>query len=57
MGLTMTVLVNAASKHGMRRKIAHETARVLDEHGVSTEFLDIDDVTDLSGYEAYVKRG
>ena len=27
---------------------------MLHEHGVSTELLDIDDVTDLSGYEAYV---
>jgi menaquinone-dependent protoporphyrinogen oxidase len=50
----MTVLVTAASKHGATREIAKEIARVLDEQGVSTELLDIDDVSDLSGYEAYV---
>ena len=50
----MTVLVTAGSKHGATREIAEEIARVLHEHGVSTELLDIDDVTDLSGYEAYV---
>jgi menaquinone-dependent protoporphyrinogen oxidase len=50
----MTVLVTTASKHGATREIAKEIARVLDEHGVSNELLDIDDVTDLSGYEAYV---
>ena len=50
----MTVLVTAASKHGATREIAEEIARVLDEHGVSTELLDLDDVTDLSGYEASV---
>lgn len=50
----MTVLVTAASKHGATREIAEEIARVLDEHGVSTELLDIDAVTDLSSYEGYV---
>ena len=50
----MTVLVTAASKHGATHEIAEEIARVLDEHGVSTELLDIDEVTDLSSYEAYV---
>ena len=50
----MTVLVTAASKHGATREIAKEIARVLDEHGVSIELLDIEDVTDLSSYEAYV---
>jgi menaquinone-dependent protoporphyrinogen oxidase len=50
----MTVLVTTASKHGATREIAKEIARVLDEHGVSNKLLDIDDVTDLSGYEAYV---
>jgi Flavodoxin domain len=50
----MTVLVTAGSKHGGTREIAEEIARVLDEHGVTTGLLDIDDVTDLSGYEAYV---
>ena len=50
----MTVLVTAASKHGATHEIAEEIARVLDEHGVSTKLLDIDEVTDLSSYEAYV---
>lgn len=50
----MTVLVTAASKHGATREIAEEIARVLEEHGFSTELLDMDDVTDLSRYEAYV---
>lgn len=50
----MDVLVTAASKHGATREIAEEVARVLDEHGVTTELLDIDDVTDLSGYDAYI---
>ena len=50
----MTVLVTAASKHGATREIAKEVARVLDEHGVSTELVDIDDAGDLSGYDAYV---
>lgn len=50
----MTVLVTAASKHGATREIAKEIARVLDEHGLSTELLDIDDVSDLSSYQAYI---
>ena len=50
----MTVLVTAASKHGATREIATEIARVLDEHGLSTEFLDLDDVTDLSSYQACI---
>ena len=50
----MTVLVTAASKHGATREIAEAIAQVLAEHGVSTELLDVDDVTDLSSYEAYV---
>jgi menaquinone-dependent protoporphyrinogen oxidase len=50
----MTVLVTAASKHGATREIAKEIARVLDEHGVPTECVDIEEVTDLSSYEAYV---
>jgi menaquinone-dependent protoporphyrinogen oxidase len=50
----MTVLVTAASKHGATREIGKEIARVLDEQGVPTEFVDIDRVSDLSGYDAYV---
>jgi menaquinone-dependent protoporphyrinogen oxidase len=50
----MTVLVTAASKHGATREIAEKIARALDERGVSAEFVDIDEVTDLSRYDAYV---
>ena len=50
----MTVLVTAASKHGATHEIAEEIARVLDRQGVPTELVDIDGVTDPSGYEAYV---
>jgi menaquinone-dependent protoporphyrinogen oxidase len=50
----LTVLVATASKHGATREIAAEIARVLEEHGVATELLDIDEVGDLSGYDGYV---
>lgn len=50
----MTVLVTAASKHGATREIAKEIARVLGEQGVATELLDLEDVADLSGYEACI---
>jgi menaquinone-dependent protoporphyrinogen oxidase len=50
----MTVLVTAASKHGATRQIGETIARVLDEHGVSAEFVDLDDVRDLGRYEAVV---
>ena len=39
----MTVLVTAASKHGATREIAEAIARVLGEHGVSAEFVDLDE--------------
>ena len=50
----MTVLVTAASKHGATREIAEAIARVLDEHGVSAECVDLDKVGDLGRYEAVV---
>ena len=50
----MTVLVATASKHGATREIAAVIARTLDERGVSTELLDVDDVADLSSYDACV---
>jgi menaquinone-dependent protoporphyrinogen oxidase len=50
----MTVLVTAASKHGATREIAEEIARVLEARGVSTELVDLDEVGDLSGYDACV---
>ena len=50
----MTVLVTAASKHGATREIAEQIARTLDQSGVSAEFVDIDEVSGLSSYDAYV---
>jgi menaquinone-dependent protoporphyrinogen oxidase len=50
----MTVLVTAASKHGATREIAEAIALVLDEHGVSAEYVDLDEVGDLGRYEAVV---
>jgi menaquinone-dependent protoporphyrinogen oxidase len=50
----MTVLITAASKHGATREIAEVIERVLDEHGVSAERLDLDEVGDLGRYEAVV---
>ena len=50
----MTVLVTAASKHGATREIAEKITRTLDERGVAAEFVDIDEVSDLSSYDAYV---
>jgi menaquinone-dependent protoporphyrinogen oxidase len=50
----MTVLVTATSKHGATREIAGAIARVLDEHGVSAECVDLDKVGDLGRYEAVV---
>jgi menaquinone-dependent protoporphyrinogen oxidase len=50
----LTVLVTTASKHGATREIADEIVRVLEEHGVATELVDVDEVGDLSGYGGYV---
>jgi|RhiMethySRZTD1v2_1073278.scaffolds.fasta_scaffold118670_3 menaquinone-dependent protoporphyrinogen oxidase len=50
----MNVLVTAASKHGATRELAETIARVLEEHGLSAELVDMDEVDDLSGYDAYV---
>jgi len=50
----MKVLVTAASKHGATREIAEAIARVLDEHGVSADLVDIEEVNDLGRYEAVV---
>ena len=49
----MTVLVTAASKHGATREIAEAIARV-GEHGVSAEFVDLDEVSDPARHEAVV---
>ena len=50
----MTVLVTAASKHGATLEIAETIARVLEERGIAAEFIEIDEVGDLGGYDAYV---
>lgn len=50
----MTVLVTAASKHGATLEIAATIARVLEEHGIEAEFVELDEVGDLGGYDAYV---
>jgi len=50
----MTVLVTAASKHGATLEIGETIARVLEEHGLPAEFVEIDEVGDLGGYNAYV---
>jgi len=50
----LTVLVTAASKHGATREIAEAIARTLNEHGVSADLVELDDVGDLDRYEAVV---
>ena len=50
----MTVLVTTASKHGATLEIAEAIARVLEEHGVKAELVDIKEVGDLGSYDAYV---
>ena len=51
---TNKALVTAASKHGATREIAETIAGVLDEHGLSAEFVDIDEVRNLGSYDAFV---
>ena len=50
----MTVLVTAASKHGATREIAERIASALDRDGVRAEFVDLDELDDVSSYDAYV---
>jgi menaquinone-dependent protoporphyrinogen oxidase len=50
----MAVLVTAASKHGATFEIAEVIARKLNEHGVSAELVDIEEVSELDCYEAVV---
>jgi menaquinone-dependent protoporphyrinogen oxidase len=51
---TMKVLVNATSKHGATLEIAEEIVRALEGHGVSAEFVPVDDVRDLDRYQGVV---
>jgi menaquinone-dependent protoporphyrinogen oxidase len=50
----MRVLVTAASKHGATREIAETIARVLDEHGVPADLVDVGEVSDVGRYDAVV---
>lgn len=50
----MKALVTAASKHGGTLEIAETIARVLDEHGLSAEVVEIDRVRNLGSYDVYV---
>jgi menaquinone-dependent protoporphyrinogen oxidase len=50
----MKALVTAASKHGGTLGIAETITRVLEEHGLSAELFDIDEVGDLGSYDACV---
>ncbi len=50
----MTVLVAAASKYGATQEIAEAIGRVLAECGVGAEVMRVEDVGDVTGYEAVV---
>jgi menaquinone-dependent protoporphyrinogen oxidase len=50
----MTILVAAASKHGATEEIATHIGARLAEHGVSVEVKNLEQVLDLSGYDAFV---
>ena|SRR5471030_771905 len=50
----MRVLVAVASKHGATREIAESLGRALAERGVNVEVRALDEVVDLSGYDAVV---
>jgi menaquinone-dependent protoporphyrinogen oxidase len=52
--MTTRVLVTAASKHGATQEIAEAIGRVLNEQGVETHVAKVDDVADLSSYDAVV---
>jgi menaquinone-dependent protoporphyrinogen oxidase len=50
----MTVLVAAASKHGGTEEIAARIGADLAEHGLDVEVKKLEDVRDLTGYDACV---
>jgi menaquinone-dependent protoporphyrinogen oxidase len=50
----MTVLVAAASKHGATGEIAARIGARLAEHGVDVQVKNLEHVTDISGYDAFV---
>jgi menaquinone-dependent protoporphyrinogen oxidase len=50
----MRVLVAASSKHGATAEIAAEIGRVLSDRGVDTLVMRLEDVFDVSGFDAVV---
>jgi menaquinone-dependent protoporphyrinogen oxidase len=50
----MTVLVAAASKHGATGEIAARIGACLAERGIDVEVKDLQQVADVSGYDAFV---
>ena len=50
----MKVLVAASSRHGATGEIADEIARALAERGLDVRVASLDDVTDVSGFDAFV---
>jgi menaquinone-dependent protoporphyrinogen oxidase len=50
----MRVLVAAASRHGATAEIAGRIGARLGERGLSVEVKKVDDVDDVSGYDAFV---
>jgi menaquinone-dependent protoporphyrinogen oxidase len=50
----MRVLVTAASKHGATDEIAERIGAVLAAHGIEVEVKQLQDVSGLGGYEAFV---
>jgi menaquinone-dependent protoporphyrinogen oxidase len=53
----MRVLVTAASKHGATEEIAERIGAVLAAHGVDVDVKNLQDVSGLAGYEAFVVGG
>ena len=50
----MRVLVAASSRHGATGEIADEVGRTLEERGLDVQVASLDDVRDLSGFDAFV---
>ena len=50
----MRVLVAASSRHGATGEIADEVGRTLEERGLDVQVASLDDVTDVSGFDAFV---
>ena len=50
----MKVLVAASSRHGATGEIADEVGRTLEERGLDVQVASLDDVTDVSGFDAFV---